>query len=269
MNKLFTFQDYRAYLRSLVYAPETKRGYQVAMAKAIGCQAAYLSQVIKGKSEFTEDHALKLAQFLRLSPPGIEYLVLLVRQSRASSPALREYLEQRRIELSKDQEEVKSRVNSKTFAADESTLFRYFSSGLPSLIHMATSSEKLRTVEALATRFRLPPARVGEILAFLEEINLVEKKGSHWRYASPPLHFPRESAINIVHQLGRRNQAMRAIEENDPNDLHFSSVFTLDAETYAKLKTDLLDHIESSHRRIHAGGTTEVYSMCLDLFRAV
>jgi len=269
MKSIFEARDYRSYLNGLVYSPDTKRGYQVQMARAIGCQAAYLSQVLKGKSEFTEDHALKLAQFLTLPPAGTEYLVLLVRQSRASTPALREYLEQRRLEIARDQEEVKSRVNSKSLLADENTLFRYFSSGIPSLIHMATSSERYRTVEALATRFRLAPARVRDILNFLEEIHLVQKKGNGWRYATAPLHFPRESAVNLGHQLGRRQQAMRSIEENDPDDIHFSSVFTVDAETYRELKRDLLDHIENSHQKIHAGGTHEVYGMCLDLFRAV
>lgn len=252
-----------------MYSPETKRGFQVRMAKAIGCQAAYLSQVLKGNSELTEDHALKLAIFLNLSGAATEYLVLLVRQSRASTPALRDYLERRRLEIVGEQEEVKSRVRSKSLHVDEATLFRYFSSGLPSLLHIATSSERYCTVEALAARFRLAPERVKEVLAFLEEIHFVEKKGNGWRYSTAPLHDPRESPANISHQLGRRQQVMRSIEENHPDDIHFSSVFTLDAATYGTLKSDLLDHIERSHRKIHAGGSDEVYQMCLDLFHAV
>lgn len=269
MTDLFAATDYRDYLCKIVYAPETKRGYQALLAKAMGCQAAYLSQVLKGKSELTEDQALKAAVFLELSAVGIEYFVLLVRLARASTLALREYLEVRRAEIQREASEVRSRLKSDKPKLDEAKLVRYFSSSIPSTLHVATSSEKYRSVEALAKRFALPEPRVREILEFLEEIGLIEKVGGSWHYANAPLHFPRESPMNIVHQMSRRRQAMQAIEGNSPDNLHFSSVFTADLATVAEIKADLLDYIEKSHAKVHASGTSEVYSMSLDLFRSV
>jgi uncharacterized protein (TIGR02147 family) len=268
MNQLFSTQNYRDFLREIAYSTSTKRGFQAQLARAMGCQAAYLSQVLKGSSELTEDQAFKAAQFLGLSRLGVEYFVLLVRQARSSTPQLREHLEVRRLEIVKETSEVQSRLNSENSKLEQTQLIRYFSSALPSTIHIATSSEKYRTPELLAQRFGLSISRVKEILQFLGDIGLIAEKNRQWHYQNAPLHFPRESPLNVSHQLSRRRQAMTAIEENDPANLHFSSVFTADSETFDDIKSELLSYIEKSHAKVHASGTSEVYSMSLDLFRA-
>src|SRR5437868_6404098 len=141
MKTLFDYDNYSNYLRDYVYGEQTYRGIQAELAKSMGCQAAYFSQVLKGTAELTEDHALKLVQYLGYSELEAEYFILLVRLGRASTPDLASYLEKRRQKLVQQSEDLKNKVESKSLSDVESILSRYFTNWLPSTIHIATSSE--------------------------------------------------------------------------------------------------------------------------------
>ena len=47
---IFEYANYRQYLQSLVKNREAKGKTQVELANAMGCQAAYFSQVLKEKA---------------------------------------------------------------------------------------------------------------------------------------------------------------------------------------------------------------------------
>lgn len=267
MKSLFEYHNYRKFLEDLVYSKDAKRGTQVRIAKAIGCQAAYLSQVLKGKAELTEDHALKLARFLNLPSLGVDYLVLIVRLSRASSPDLRKYLEQHREKILKEVEEASSRVQATKPTLSGAELQRYFSSWIPSTVHMATSSSNLQTPEALAQRLRLPLKKTQETLQFLHQMGLVTEHQGAWQFSGKSLHFPKESSINTAHQISRRHQAIRSIEQENSENIHFSSIFTISEPAFRKLKSDLLNYIEDSHKTISSSGADDIHAICLDLFR--
>lgn len=269
MKSIFEYHNYKEFLEDIVYSKNTKRGTQVQIAKAIGCQAAYLSQVLKDKAELTEDHALKLAHFLNLSSLGVDYLVLIVRLSRASSPDLRRYLEQHRQKILREVTEASSRVSATKPKLSGVDLQRYFSSWIPSTVHMATSSQNFQTPEALAQRLHLTQKRTQETLQFLREMGLVTEHQGVWQFSGKSLHFPKESSINTAHQISRRHQVIRSIEQENPENIHFSSLFTISEPAFRKLKSDLLNYIEDSHNTISSSGTDDIHALCLDLFRLV
>jgi uncharacterized protein (TIGR02147 family) len=269
MKVLFESSSYKGFLSSLIYGEGSPRGLQVKYAKAMGCQAAYLSQVLKGKAELSEDHAVRLAGYLGLAPIAFEYFLLLVRLARASTPELKAYLETLRQRLIQDNEETQSRIKSERPEIPEAALQKYFSSWIPSTIHMATSSDAFQTIQALALRLRLSPAKVTQTLLLLEELGAVTQNGKIWKYSGGPIHFARKMPVNVQHQVSRRNQAIRSIEDENPEDVHFSSIFTISRATFKGLKAELLDYIERSHQEIHRSESEELYEMCLDLFCVV
>ncbi|MNL74440.1 hypothetical protein D3C87_2000780 [compost metagenome] len=84
------------------------------------------------------------------------------------------------------------------------------------------------------------------------------------------MHLDRKNEISRSFQAHRRLQAIRAIQQDDgAENLHFSSVFTLDKKTFEELKKAFLDGIQEAHKKIHAGGTEELYALTLDLFEMV
>jgi uncharacterized protein (TIGR02147 family) len=263
------YSNYKEYLRDLLKDKGTERGFQSQMAKAMNCQAAYLSQTLRGKVELTEDHALKLTLFLKLNPLESEYFILLLRLSRAATPELRQYLEEKRVELAAKEEDLNNKVRAKSARDSEAFMARYFASWVPLTLHVATSSPHLQTVEKLAERFHLSPAVVEENLFFLEEYNLVKREGKRFKFSGESIHLPKTSSLHGVYQVNQRTQAIRSIHEKDKNSLHFSSVFTIDKKSYKDLLEICNKAIEDTHKVIHESGTEEVYSINLDLFRVV
>jgi uncharacterized protein (TIGR02147 family) len=265
----FEFEDYRQVLEELIRGRDAKRGKQTELAAAMGCQPSYLLQVLKQKAELTEDHGLKLCQHLGYDDPETEYFVLMLRMARAATPELVRFLERKRAVLQREARELGPKVEARSFVESEKFLSQYFASWVASTLHIATSAKKYQTVSALAERFALPLETVEANLKFLEKAELVVREGKTFSFAGGSVHLPRHAALNTTHQTSRRMQALRSIEINDDEDVHFSSVFTLDRKTYLEIRKQLRELIADAHRRIHAGGTDEVYGLCLDLFRVI
>jgi uncharacterized protein (TIGR02147 family) len=270
MKTLYSYDHYKPYLYDLVSAEDAPRGLRAQMAKAIGCQAAYFSQVLNGKAELTEDQAIKLSRFLQFNRLESDYFLILIRLARATTPELRTYLEEERGHLKSRHADLRNRVDSKPMQDNLELVTRYFGSSLPSTIHMSTASPTYRTAAAIAKRFQLDLATVQDCLHWLSEIGYVVKsKQGQYEFAGPSVYLPKDSPINAAYQIHRRMQAVRAIDRGSDKGLHFSSVFTLDRQTLLEVEELLKKAIEKSHKKIHAGGCDELYGMCVDLFEVV
>jgi uncharacterized protein (TIGR02147 family) len=271
MKNVFAYDNYKNLLNNFVNAESSQRGLRTELAKAMGCQAAYLTQVLNSNAELTEDHAFKLTTHLRLSKLEADYFMILVRMSRAGTPDLRDFLEKERQDLLKKNDQIQSRVDSNQVSDAEAFTQRYFSSWIPSSVHIATSGKNFQTVKSLAARFGLPEELVLETLKFLEKHKLVQRTtAQQWVYVGGPLHLPNENTVASNYQINRRLQVIKSLQQDfDSKSIHFSSVFTLDKESYEEIRKLLLASIEKSHKTIHAGGTDEVYGMCVDLFKVI
>ena len=269
MNSSFAFTDYKSYLRDLTQGPSAKRGRQAELAKAMGCQAAYLSQVLRGKSDLTEEHGIRLVRHLGLDDRESEYFFTLLRKDRASTPELVEYLEEKRKKLLREASDLKNRVDAEPIEFDAETLAAYFASWVPSTIHVATSSKRYQDVGALAARLGLPETTILETLKFLERLNLVRRERDRWIHSGPSIHLPKESPFNHAQQFAHRQQVLRSLAVKDKESLHFTSTFTLDEKDFATLRKALVVTIHSLQKNIHASGTEEIYGLSADLFRVV
>ncbi|MDO9180995.1 MAG: TIGR02147 family protein [Bacteriovorax sp.] len=263
------FDNYKKYLISLISENSGTRGFQSILAKAMNCQAAYLSQVLRGKVELTEDHAIKLVLFLKLNDLESEYFILLLRLSRAATRELVGYLENKRLEMQDHQDDLNNKVRAKIARENETFIAKYFASWIPSSIHIATSSKQYQTINSLAERFHLPEALVLENLKFLEKHQLVNRENDLWIFRGESIHLPKNSSLNEPYQVSLRTQVLKSIQAKNKNNLHFSSVFTIDKKSYKEILEVCNNAIEESHKIIHDSGTEELYSICIDLFEVI
>lgn len=263
------FINYRDFLTKLIYGNQAKRGLQAQLSKAMGCQASYLSQVLKNKAELTEDHVVRLAKHLSFSKIEVEYILVLVRISRASTNLLKEYLEETRQQLSEQAKELKNKLSSRTIVKDQELFAPYFHSWIPSTIHIATSSPNFQTITTLTKRFGLTEEKVKEILTYLQQLGLVKKSLDKYVFNGDSMHLPRESVLDTSHQMLRRHQVARSLQIKSPENLHFSSLFTIDMKDFEKIRNQFLNSIKDYQKTINDSGTDDVCCLCIDLFRVV
>jgi hypothetical protein len=267
MTNIFDFKDYKLYILKITSGTNQQKIAKSHLAQAIGCQAAYLSQVLKGKAELTEDHGIKLCQFLHFSELETEYFLTILRMNRAGSSTLARYLEkscQRLINLNK---EVEQRIPSqKRSGIDELNIY-YCSSWIPTLIHTATSCEAYQSVSSLCDRFHLDKETVELHLNTLQKFGLVEFKNNRWQFSGGSLHFPKGSPLEQSFLLQQRLFTLNKIGSKRPSDIHFSTVFASSPETIDKLRQLFFETIASLHEQVEPSPSQEVYMLCLDFYQ--
>ncbi len=267
MKSLFDHNQYRVYLMDLCSSHEAKRGFQSQLARAAGCQAAYFSQVLKQRVHLTEDQIFSVSQELELSAAETKFLNLIFRYEKAGTEKLRRYLENEIFRAKEDQNKISSRVPADKIIHSAEDLGWYFSSWIPSAVHVITSSEKNQTVDKIGQRLHLPKEEIKKALGLLVKMGWVKKIEQEYHYASGNIHIAKDSPLHSSMQTARRQLALNSIALNPIEAIHFSSVFTLDQESFENLRKLTTAYIQKSAKTINDGGTDELYTLCLDLFK--
>ena len=263
---IFKFNSYKLFLTAVIKSKG--RGYQSALAKAMNCQASYLIQVLTKKSALTEDQAILAVQFLNLSPDAKEFFLLLVGHSRAVTKELRSFYSEKITKFLKNIEDIKNIV-PKSNEIPSGILTEYFSNWDISTIHLATSSAFFQEPKKIADRLRLNINRVIFVLKFLESNGLVEHKSDKWVFKGEPIYLAKDSPLNYIHQINRRDQVARSIREFNHDDIHFASTFMISKKQFDELKNDIKQLIEAAHKKIVPAPSEEIYSLVIDLFKVV
>lgn len=266
--KPFEFAFYREYLRN-VCDQESKRGLQAALAKSAGCQASYFSQMLKDRVHLTEDQAIGVAEYLQLSHKEMEHFMLLLRWEKAGTEKLKNFLKKAIEESIKGQLNLSYQVGAARIVYSEEDLGKYFSSWIPSAVHLLTSSPNFNTAEQISKRLGVPKEKIFEALQLLLKMGFVQNRGDRWQFSKGSMHVEKESPWQSPMQASRRHLAMCSILENPPEAVHFSSLFTIDKDDFGELKKMTSRYIQKSHEKIKTSGTEELYCLCLDLFEVI
>jgi len=266
---LYDYDSYRVYLKDLCSEPAVQRGFQTRLAKAANCQSAYLSQVLKQKVHLTEDQALHITIELNFTQPETDYFLLLLRIEKAGTVKLRTYLQKELEKLRSRQKELSTKVHTDQILYDEKNLTRYFSSWVPSAIHLLTSSNHYRTIEKISARLRIPLEDTKEALQFLEELGWVEKKKHEYFFKAGNVHIAKDSIFNTSMQLGRRHLVLNSIALKNLNSMHYSSLFTIEQKDYLKLEKMIAEFVQKSSKTIQNSGADDLCCLCVDLFSVV
>lgn len=269
MTNPFEYKSYRDFLKNLCATSDAKRGFQSQLSRAAGCQAAYFSQVLKQKVHLTEDQIYALSEDLDFSSAETNFFILLLRYEKAGTEKLREYI-LKEIDLARaNQDRLSARVIADQIVYSEEDLAKYFASWIPSVIHVATSSDRFRNVEQIAQRLGLSQKDTKDVLTFLAKKGWVKQIGQEYHYSSGNIHIVKESPLHSTMQVTRRHLVLNSIAQCSPESIHYSSVFTLDRKSYEELKKISASFIQKSAKQINDGGTDELYTLTLDLFQVV
>lgn len=270
MEILFKHSDYKNYLIEIIKT-NSKRGYHSRIARAAGCQPAYLSQVLNGKkTELTEDHAFRISEFLKLTANEREYFLTLVQKSRSADSAYKNYLADKLNMLRKTQEQIITYITSEIEHFPKNSDFNYYLDASTSIIHLLTSTSKYCTVHSISNRLNMPEQKVNFILNKLIQSKLVHTEGNRYTFNSHSSHLPNQSEYNQSVQIQRRNLCIQSILKNDiESQIHYSSLFSLSSFDFEKLKNHFRKSIGESHVLIEKSPSEDVYGINIDVYRVV
>ena len=264
---VFDFKNYRDYFKKLIKAqPKNGHGVRSQWAEVMGCQAAYVSHILNGLYEISIEQAEKLSRHLALSQEETEFLLLVVQKDRAGTHHLKGFFEKMISEKLEHRENIRNRMSIKNNLSLEDQAI-YYSHWLYSAVHMLLTIPAYQSSEeTIAEYFNQNLLIIRKILAFLESRQFISLKNGQYKVENYFLFINKESPLFTQQQSFWRHKAVEAIYNNNKEDIHFASLFTVSESDIKKIKDIILKSIESTTEIIKPSKEEKLYLICMDLF---
>jgi uncharacterized protein (TIGR02147 family) len=263
---IFDYKEYKAYLNDTIEkAPKKGHGMRSALAQAAGCQTAYISQVLNGSAHLSLEQAEGINRFLGHQRDEAQFFLLLIQYDRAGTPALKDRLRGQITELIERRLVLKNRLDVKKTLSREHQA-TYYSAWYYAAIHILLTIPEFRTVSAIAKRIGLPSKRVSEVLEFLISVGLAERAGDSYRVGATRIHLESDSPLIAKHHANWRMQAIQALDRGAEENLHYSSVVSVSKDDLLKIKSMLVQSIESAKAVIKDSKEETLCGFSLDFF---
>lgn len=260
----YEYSSSLAVLEAQIKRNSEVRGYKALLADAAACQRSYLSQVLSGMHFLNAEQMLGLAAFWNASAAERDFLLDLVGAERAGTVALREFYKQRVKDARAKSTSLTDRFQVDILPTDAMTT--YYSHWLHAAIHMALTVTGLQTIASLSRRFRLPQDSVNNVLQQLIDFGLVEKKSERFLAKNAVVHLPKKSPLNQFNHSNWRQYAVHKAIQSNPEDLHYTAIYSLSKEDVKKLQAMILSFIEDTRRVVAPSKEEEVIALLIDYF---
>jgi uncharacterized protein (TIGR02147 family) len=262
MNSIFVFDDYRKVLKELMVG----RGVQVRLAQHVGCQQSYLSRVLAGRAELSQEQALSITTFFGFDQLESEYFLVMVNLNRAGSAELRSYYKKKLDDIVDKKLLVRNRVKvADTLTPEQKSI--YYSDWLYCAVHVLSAVERYRTVTEIAKRLGVVENRIMDVLQFLETCGLVAKAKNRYMNRAPLVHLTGDSELIRLHHMNWRLRAVEALSRRNEQNLNYSSVISCSESDSVKIRELFLETIQKARKIIQESSPDEqVYCYNLDFF---
>ena len=266
VNDIFKIQDYKAFIKDLIRG-QAKNGYGIRskLAKHIGCQTSYLSQILNGSLDLTIEQAELVSQFFQHSEDEKDFFLLLVQYEKAGTKSLRDYFKNQLEKILKKRLVLKERIKTQTEISSEDQSV-YYSSWIYSFTYVMLSIPKFQNKIALAEELKLPLEKITNVLGFLVKCGLAREEKGLYKISPHSLHLAHDSHLISKHHSNWRLQALNAIDRGS-DELHYSTVFSLSEKDVTRARSLLTDAIAQINKMMAASPEETVRSFCVDFFK--
>ena len=242
MNK-FSYLDYKKLLRDLVELnPTGERGINTRLAKHMQVHTTYLTHVLKGKNQLSNEQAMRAADFFSFTELETEYFVFLLQWNRAGDQSTKKFF-QKRVERIREQgftlkEQLKK---SSTMSHDEQAVF--YSDWTYSAVRLASALPEGKNAEAIAKMLSLPHQRVAKVVDFLLRTGLCKIAGDRLTYNVFSTYVDASSPFSKkLHDNWRLRSIQYGVSDGD--DLMYTSAVTLTKDDFLALRDAILEMLK-------------------------
>lgn len=263
---LFEFSDYRAYILKWIESrPNGGRGAKSVIAETSRCHLAYISQVLKGNSHFSLEQAESLNALFEHGEEESIFFLLLVEFGKAGTHSLQKHFEKQIQKILNERLLLKNRFTDKKTLIPENQVI-YYSHWAYCAIHMAVLNPNLRSPGEIAKYFDISITKTLEILDFLTSVGLIKKEGTDFFPGDVRIHLGNDSSMISKHHSNWRIQAIRSLERETPQELHYSGVISISKEDLPKVREALVRALETVRGIVKDSADETVYCYALDFF---
>ncbi len=265
-KSIYTYWDYKSYVTSALDSAVEKRGQRSKLAKSLGCQTAFVSQVLNSDTHFSLEHSILVGQFLGLSKEENNYLILLVNYARAGNHHLKNHFLEQIKQVQVEAKKIEKRISSQSYLAPLKQSI-YYSAWYYSAVHILVSIPTFQTPHAISQHLHLPRELVKEVLDFLENVGLIMLQNNLYKIGPTRIHVGKASPYLAQHHINWRHQAIQSLTKKDFSNFHYSSVVSLSLKDAEEIKGLLLAALEKSEKILQASKEEAAFGFCFDFFK--
>lgn len=247
-KSIYEFEDYKPYLKHIEQIrSHIQRGFRSRLAEEVGCQNAFVSQVLNTGAHFSLEQALKISKFLRLAEEETKYFLWIVEHARAATRELKAHFKNLLNESREKNLNISTRVRAEVAltSEDQST---YYSQWYFSAIHVLVTIPKFQNLQMIGEALGLSKVVVEKAVLFLVSCGLVIEKNGKLLPGPAQLHLEKNSPNIPKHHSNWRLEAIRSLQDQKSGDVHYSTVSSLSVEDMqtlqAKFVQDIQDYVE-------------------------
>ncbi|HWU44289.1 MAG TPA: TIGR02147 family protein [Bdellovibrio sp.] len=256
----FEYLDYKKFLNGRL-----QHGLQKKFAIFLGCQPAFLSQVLRGKPDLSLEQGMLATEYFQLNSHEAEYFMLALQNSRAGSLKLKKYFEDKMTHLRLLNQRIDSRIGN-FVKLDDSAKSVFFSSWKYSFIYVLLSLPDKNQLELIKAKTKLSETEISRVIKELTDLKLIQKSRDRWQPTKNRIHLNPEDIQISNHHRNYRAFSSRELEEIKPKSLHFSSAIALSIEDAQKVKEVLLQTIQEVEAIIKPSEEETIRVLCMDFF---
>jgi uncharacterized protein (TIGR02147 family) len=262
---VFESQDYKHYLRSKVGGPNQKKGVKSAMARALGCQPTYITHILSGHANLSLEQAEVLNSFFAHTKEEGQVFLLMVLRDRAGTHTLKTGFQEQIDQILANRLVLTKRLGHRNALSEEDRAV-FYSAWYFLATQIGLTIPEWRTHEAIAENLGLSSARSAEILQFLCEAGLAEKKGSLFHPTETLIRLGKDSHHILKHHTNWRVKAIESLENEKPTDLHYSGVVSLSESDVLRIKNSLMEQLKENLKVISESKEEHLYVLNIDFF---
>lgn len=268
VESVYNAFDYREFVLQKCLQSGPRSGLKSRLAKRLGCQPAYVSQVLTGTSHFSLEQGYDFCDFFNLNDEERYFFLLLLQKARAGHLSLKKFFENQIQEHLRKRKDMIHRLGqAKTLALEDQE--KYYSSWIYAALHMAVTVPSLQSREALLKAFRINSEKLNQALQFLIGCGLVVQNGEIFRVGSQHLRIGNQSHHLVRHHSNWRLRALQSLESERDSEMHYSGVFSLSETDVQKIKDNLMEFLKTNLKIVDESKEERVYALCLDFFSAL
>ncbi len=245
-DSIYSHDDYRKYFSWwLTRESQTKRrGGMSRVATHLNVNTSFLSQVVHGTKELSQEQALKLSEIMGLEWHERDYFINLVLEAKAGTHALKKYYRQKSESIRRDGEKVSSNVGTYYVLTDKE-LTRFYADPIYSQIRVMLSLPRYDSAQKIAHGLNLPLTKVQSVIDFLLDTGLCKHTADgKLTVGVARTHLADDSPLISSHHRNWRNKVMEFYNRMDHKDLAFTAPLTISKADFLALRKDILDLIK-------------------------
>lgn len=264
MINVFSYKDVRLFL--IDYLENQKKfssAVKTNLAKALKCQPAYLSKILKDQAYLSPEQANLCCHFFDFTENETHYFMLMNMENRAGTQTLKNYYKKQMIHIVDARKKIENRVTVSNQLKNKDKI-TYYSSWEYAAIHVLVSIPGFQNLEKISDTLLVPRPRCSKILEDLEQMGLISIINEKFVPTNQKIHIGSSSLLSFQHHANWRIQAIQKMKNGNDRNLNYTSIISYSEKDTEIIREKLLKTIDEIRKIVSASKEEKIGFYTID-----